>query len=349
MTSRIALSLTFALSLLLNTAAYAAGPAATPAPAAAAAAPAAAVEKDAVSDPAKRAERDAALNNGIALFKKNKQDEAIVEFQKALAIDQYNVAIMNWLGVSQQRMNKWEDARATYEKAVDLDEKSPELHNNLAYTYQQLNQLDKAEAEYKKALDLKPAKSVSDAAQFNLASVLLLEKKYSDAIPAFEAHLKNKPDDANAIFQIGMCALQTKDYPKAKQYFEQSLKTDPKNAAALCGLGMVEYDGGGDKAKAEEYFQKSLDLNPQFYNALLYLGKKNIDEKRFNEALGFLGKGLEVNPYDAEVHFLLGKLYFSLESYTRSIKQFQDALKCDPQFPEAQAWLDKTVEKKKAL
>jgi len=74
-----------------------------------------------------------------------------------------------------------------------------------------------------------------------------------------------------------------------------------------------------------------------------------MDEKRYNDALGFLGKALEVNPYDAEVHFLLGKLYFYLESYTRSIKQFQDALKCDPNFPEAKEWLDKAIEKKKAL
>lgn len=329
---------------------------ATPHPVAAAtpaAKPAPAEEEPTFADVKAKDEFETTLANGIALFKKNKQEEALVQFQKSRDLykngtGKENSGVLNWVGVTQQRLNKWPDAQVTYEKVVELDSDYPEARNNLAYTYQKLNVLDKAETEYLKAIQLKPDFLV---AHYNLAKVFLLEKKFDEALIQYEKVLELKPNDnmsSDAIYQIGNISFDKKDYDKASEFYKKALEKNAKNPAVLSKLARIEYERG-DKQKAMDQFNSVIDLNPQFYESLLWLGKGSIDGKRLNEAMGFYGKALEVNPYDPEIHFELGKLFFTLEQYNNSIKQFQDTLRCESSYPEAQAWLDKVVAKKKSF
>src|SRR5437016_5306460 len=91
------------------------------------------------------------MNAATDLFNKGKYEQAIAEFQKALALDPHNVVVHNWIGTSYQRLNLWDKATPEFESAVDLDPSYAEGQNNLAYTYQQLKQFEKAEQSYQKA------------------------------------------------------------------------------------------------------------------------------------------------------------------------------------------------------
>ncbi len=105
----------------------------------------------------------------------------------------------------------------------------------------------------------------------------------------------------------------------------------------------------GDRSKAREDFEKVLDLDNTFYDAYLNLGIMDYEDKNFSACLTNLGKALERNPYDAAVHFWLGRYYFSLDSMKNSIKQFEDTLKCDANFPEAQEWLEKAKKRQSSF
>jgi tetratricopeptide (TPR) repeat protein len=298
----------------------------------------------------------AALNKGIGLFNKNKSDEAIVEFLKALELNPNNTAVRNWMGAAYQRMNKHDKAVEIYEQVIELDPNYSEAHNNLGFSYQQLQDYEKAENEYKRALELKPG---FVEARFNLACVLQLEKKNDEAIGEFENVLKMEPTRTECYLHIGDIAKDNKDYDKALSFYNKALaeakkagKKDPQGMAdILCKISLIDKEKG-DKDKCKEGLEKVLDIDPANYLALLNLGICSFEEKDFSASLNYLSKALERNPYDAAVHFWLGRYFFSLDSAKSAIKQFEDCLKCDAtehSFPECQEWLDKAKKKQQSF
>ena len=211
-----------------------------------------------------------------------------------------------------------------------------------------LEKYPEAEKEYARALELKPALI---EARFNLACVLQLEQKYEDSTKEFEIVLKADPARTDCYLHLGEVARESKDFDKALLYYNKALdelkkqdKKDPQARADILGDIAIIDKEKGDKSKAKEELEKVLDLDPGSYKANLYLGIIAFEDKDFTACVNYLGKALERNPYDAAVHYWLGKYYYSLDSLKNSIKQFEDCLKCDAtehKFPDCQEWLDK--------
>lgn len=324
-----------------TTAAPATSPAAKPAekPAAAGQKPADKVVKE-DSDPG----FIAALNKGVELFNKSKYQEAADEFQKAISINERNVGARNWLGAAYQRLNKHKEAAEVLEKVVELDPDWAEAHNNLAYSYQMLQDYENAESEYKRALEIKPDFTEG---RYNLGCVLQFEKKNDEAIKEFEEILKAKPTQERQLdvyLRIGDMARDGNDNAKALQYYNKALELNKKDPTVQTKIYLLE----PDPTKRKDGLEKILDLDPANYEALLNLGIIAYQGKDFTTALDYLGKALARNPYDAAVHYWLGRYYFSLDSMKSAIKQFTDAQKCDAvdkKIPEIEEWLNKAKEK----
>jgi superkiller protein 3 len=69
-------------------------------------------------------------NWGRVLSEQKKYNEAIGEFQKAIAVDpKYAPAYSNWGDVLREQ-NKYDQAAAKYRKAIDLDPKYAAANNN---------------------------------------------------------------------------------------------------------------------------------------------------------------------------------------------------------------------------
>ncbi len=287
----------------------------------------------------------AALNKGIDLFNKNKIDEALVEFLKALEIESNNTAVRNWMGAAYQRQNKHKEAIEIYEQVVQLDPDYAEAHNNLAFSYQSTQDYEKAESEYKRALELKPAML---QARLNLATVLQKEKKYDEALKEYEAVLKADPSKTECYLFMGDLAKDLKDTDKAMKYYNKALEINKKDPAVICRIALI-YRAQGNKDKCKDLLEQVLDIDPSNYDALLTQGIISFEASDLGPCLEHLGKALERNPYDAAVHYWLGRYYIALDSYGKAIKQFEDAKKCDPtgeECPETDAWLEKAKDLK---
>ena len=68
-------------------------------------------------------------------------------------------------------------------------------------------------------------------------------------------------------------------------------------------------------------------------------GKKLFDEEKYEEAKEVLLKVIEQEPKNAEVNFLLCKVYFSLEDHDNSIKYGEKAIELDDSQSEYHLWL----------
>ena len=95
-------------------------------------------------------------NLGNVLSRRDRIDEAIAQYQKALEINPDYMEAHNNLGNAFARLGRFEEAMAQYRKALEIKPDYVEAHYNLGVTFARLGRIDEAIAQYRKALEIKP-------------------------------------------------------------------------------------------------------------------------------------------------------------------------------------------------
>jgi serine/threonine-protein kinase len=143
---------------------------------------------------------DAYHNLGTALSRKQKLDEAIAAYHKAIILQKdFALAYFN-LGDLLQMKGQLDDAIANYKEAIRVKQNYPEAYNHLGLALHNLEQHEKAIAAYRKAIELKP--DYADA-HYNLGNALKATKALDEAITAFRKAIELKKDYAEAHCNLG--------------------------------------------------------------------------------------------------------------------------------------------------
>jgi tetratricopeptide (TPR) repeat protein len=149
-----------------------------------------------------------------------------------------------------------------------------------ASVHEREEDLDKAEAALRRAVVLDTSSTYY--ASYALGYFLERNMQYDKAVEVFKGILSNKPDEMNAVFQVGkICVLTESDIDEAERCFKRYLEVEappnaPSWAAAHWRLGMVyEIQGKLDLALAE--LRKAVELAPdnkEFQKTLKSVEKK---------------------------------------------------------------------------
>jgi len=144
---------------------------------------------------------------GNALSQKGQVDEAIVHFQKALAIRSDDAQAHNGLGVALLKKGLLDEAIPHYRAALKSDPRIPVAHYNLANALLYRGQLDEAINHYQKALDLRPDYA---EAHNNFGYALLRKGQAREAIAHYQMALQIQPDFAgpcnNLAWVLATCS-----------------------------------------------------------------------------------------------------------------------------------------------
>jgi tetratricopeptide (TPR) repeat protein len=110
-------------------------------------------------------------------------------------------------GVALLKKEKYEDCIPFFEKAVSIDPEFSFAWDNLGICYRRTNKLDKAVTAYKASLKVDPA---GKTPLQNLAVVYMLQNKDDDAINTYNEILKYYSDDVEVYYGISMVYLNNK-------------------------------------------------------------------------------------------------------------------------------------------
>ena len=149
----------------------------------------------------------------------------------------------------------------------------------------------------------------SHSLQFFRGNLLFAQKRYSEALLAYEKAMGVQLHNQPSLYQkLGETHLKLKQWSPAQQWFEKILDIDPVNAAARLGIASCLLPLRQNQA-ALENAQASIGLlyhNPQAHNlvgiALHRLGK-------IADAVDALNIALAQNPVFPAVHDRLAKIY----------------------------------------
>lgn len=141
--------------------------------------------------------------------------------------------------------------------------------------------------------------------------------------------LAGRDSSAGELPQSGP-AQATFDEARAKE-LEALLASDPANQDALFELGEMNFQAGRYE-EAIQWFTRLVDVDPKNVHALTDIGTANFNLGRPDQAKAFWLKALEVNPNDAQVHYNLGFLYANVEprDLAAAIAEWEKVIELDP-------------------
>jgi tetratricopeptide (TPR) repeat protein len=253
-------------------------------------------------DPKDRIEQAETYHYAVALAASGRLADANKLLEQLRAKLPEVTAVLNSLGLNQQKLGKHAEAAVCFREVLKLDPRNAEVHYNLAVSLFALRQTDDGVKELLSSLQIDPSHT---RAGYLLGTIWMKQKDYSRARQRFDHMLTIAADDYAAHYHLGILATLEGNWQEAERQLRWALKTDSESAEAYNALGSV-YLRQGNRDEAKQAFQEAIRLEPKFAGA----------------------------------HYNLGLLLHQQKKNEQAAEHFRQALSADPQFREARQALN---------
>jgi Tfp pilus assembly protein PilF len=148
-------------------------------------------------------------------------------------------------------------------------------------------------------------------------------KKWSKAIALLNEELPTVKKDWKLSWNLGWCYFKLRQLGTARVHMERSRRLAPNNAIALWGLGVLHLYAH-DYKKAQLYLKRSL-LRKESYVCRVALAVAYLKQKRPLDAGRVYVDGMKKRPNDYRLYEAFGDLLWDVGDKARAAKQYQKA------------------------
>jgi tetratricopeptide (TPR) repeat protein len=259
---------------------------------------------------------------GLLFLHKNLFDDAVLQFQSAIALDRELIQAYKNLGIAFVMKGDFAAAEETLGRGVELADNYADFYNYMGLAQLEQKKYEEALHSLRTALELNP--EYVDA-HFNMALLLvrtLAENVEQDFLPTMEERAQRSVDHLARAYD-GASAYHTPRVEKAIQAV-----SDNAYAPAQIELDMVKQDVRPEVDKLFEH---------EFFLKFMY-GGKGKDEAFIERYAENLRAAIREYPEYADLHNNLGVAYLiqCRNLFVRALEEFRQALKINPGFKRAE-------------
>lgn len=209
---------------------------------------------------------------------------------------------------------------------MEVDRLSPQAWCAVGNSFSHQRDHDQALKCFKRATQLDP--------QFAYAFTLqghefVANEEYDKALDAYRHGISADSRHYNAWYGLGTVYDKMGKLEYAEQHFRNAVSINPTNAVLICCIGLVMEKMNNPKAALIQY-GRACSLAPQSVLARFRKARALMKLQELKLALAELKILKDMAPDEANVHYLLGKLYKLLHDRANAIKHFTSALNLDP-------------------
>src|ERR1700674_4908475 len=270
-----------------------------------------------------------------SFLKTGQRDLAIRSLEEILKANPLKFEIYEFLARLYEEAGNKARALENYEQALLLAPHQPENYLHTAGVELELKQYDRAISILEEARRRFPIPQIT----YSLAIALSTAKRYSDALPIFEAALQEAKSaqeellDGSFYFNYGATAEPAGLAEKAATLLKKSIELDPSKAAqAYNYLGYMWVDRNINLDEAGSMIKKALEIEPENGAYLDSLGWFYFKKGDFSRAITELLHAADlIDPPDPVVYEHIGDTYRSLGNGAQALSYWQKGLALDPQ------------------
>jgi tetratricopeptide (TPR) repeat protein len=196
-------------------------------------------------DAAKAATLKKTFEDGVALSKDGKFDEAIAKFTEASGLIPGCYDCYYNIGYNESQKKDYEKAEAAFLKSIELKANYVDAYNGLATVYNAQKKFDKAQEASAKAAELASAAGPGAGgagavdAEYNQGVIDWNAGNIAEAAEHFQKVIFMKPDHADAHYQMGMALVNQGKLAEAVPMFEKYLELAPTGQFAATAKGVL--------------------------------------------------------------------------------------------------------------
>ena len=226
-------------------------------------------------------------NRGITYYYLNKENEAFVNFDKAIEVDPKNTWAYLCRAAAHRDSDRYEEALTDYSTPIALNTGMlQEAYTERASTYIELNQTENAFADLSKAIELDP----TDANPYRFRGFLYLRlEKYENALRDLTLAIELNPVKAEIYHHRAQAYFSLNQYENAFADYEMAIELDPKDAVMYHNRGNA-YNRMQRFEKALADFKRAIELDPDFTEAYFIAGMTLVSRSALEEAIPYFDK-----------------------------------------------------------
>jgi len=237
------------------------------------------------------------LTDGIQAYKEGRPKDAIPLLERAADIALNSFRAYHYLGLAYYADHQYRKALEPLEVAIELDPVSLPAHVALGDCHLKLGDPEEALAEYHRTLTL-------------------------------------QADYAPALDGLARTAEASGDIDKAIENYRKAIALNPGFPDASLNLGDL-YLREGRNQEATRLFLDAIRVRPDFAAAYNRLGVAYARQKLSNEAIAALRHAAELERGNPWHPVTIGGIFMDLDNLVQAEREFDEALKMDPDFLEA--------------
>lgn len=197
----------------------------------------------------------------------------------------------------------------------------------LAQAHHRARRLDLAEEIYRRILAVEPQQA---EAQYNLATALLEQDKFDEAIAGYERLLERNPNNIQALNNLGNAWGRRGDPQQAIACYQRAVQLRPADPLAQLNLGMA-LQSTGRLEEAAACCRKAIESRPDFPPAHYALANVLREQGRADQALACYQQALALAPDFFDARYNLANLAKEQGRLDDAIDGYQQCLRLRPQ------------------
>ena len=175
--------------------------------------------------------------------------------------------------------------------------------------------------------------------EFQTALKFQKEGKLQEAESIYINILKSDSNHVASLINLGLIEQGKGKLDEATQYYKYAFSLDSNNISLLYLLARITQELN-QLNEAITYWQKLVELKPdsalEFYGNI---GNSLVQQGRFDEALNYFCRALEISPKSFQAHQAIGNLLIRQDRLLEAKSEFSKALEINPNYQTAKVWL----------
>ena len=223
-------------------------------------------------------------------------------------------------------LGRFQEALGDFNRAIALDPTNSDAYNNRANIYVQNGRADDAIADCNRALEVAPRLDFQLAKiYFNRGTAYVRKNQISLALKDLDEALNLDPNNESAHFNRAIALSRSGDFRKALDDYTWVIKMNPGHSRAFNNRGGV-YRELGMLNEALEDFQRSIALQPDYGASYINRGIVLKMRGQLDESLRDLNTGIRLLPNSFDAYYNRGIVRFRRKEYREAIADFSQAI-----------------------
>ena len=198
----------------------------------------------------------------------------------------------------------FDEAIGEFDRAIALDKGLAEAYFYRALAYSDKGDYDHAIADYTQTIRINPNRA---SAYYNRGLGYYYKNDYDRVIADLNEAIRIDPNDASAYYNRGLAYANKGDFDRAIADYTRAIRIDPNYAEAYYGRGLA-YANKGDFDRAIADWETALRINPNDASAYYSRGLAYANKGDFDRAIADVEAVLRIAPNYSNARELLERL-----------------------------------------